>query len=95
MMQFAPRDLRGLSLALHTSIAIWPPWNGTGDFPKWLEECRRMLARQFRAVGHRAEWHRGPRDHGVGIMSIRAVRPPAQVGKIRRELERARFGEPG
>jgi hypothetical protein len=93
MLHLAPRDLRGFSLELTTSISIWPSWNGPGPLPKWLEARRALLARQFRAVGHRAEWHRGPEGRGVGIMSLLSPRPPVKVHRIRLILDSVELGD--
>lgn len=94
MVHLYPGSRRGASgSVLATSVAIWPPWNGTGDFPAWLTDRRRLLARQFRAIGHRAEWVRGPRDRGVGIMSLVDQPSSARVGKVRRLLDQAVLGD--
>jgi len=93
MVHLAPRDLRGLSLGLSTSVAIWPPWQGRGTFPEWLASRRRLLAGQFRAVGHKAEWYRGPGGRGVGIMSLVFHRPPHRIAERLRALELAEFGD--
>lgn len=95
MFHLAPRDLRGLSLGVATSIAIWPPWNGRGQFPKWLEARRTLLAKQFRAAGHRAEWYRGPQGRGLGIMSLVWPRPPVALHRIRLMLDAAELGDLG
>lgn len=96
MIHLAPRDQRGLRLGIQTSIKIWPiwpTWNGTGQLPKWLEGCRTMLSRQFRAVGHKATWHLNGRGRVI-IASVVALRPQVRIGSIRRKLERAHLGEP-
>lgn len=93
MVHLAPRDLRGFSLEISTSIAIWPPWNRRGPLPKWLEAQRATLARQFRAAGQRAQWHRGPGGRGVGIMSIVSPRPPVALHRIRLALDSVHLGD--
>lgn len=93
MFHLAPRDLRGFSIGLATSIAIWPSWNGQGPFPRWLEDRRSLLARQFRAAGHRAEWHRGPKGRGVGIMSLVWPKPPVALHRVRLMLDAVELGD--
>lgn len=83
----------GPGMALATSVAIWPPWNGTGAYPTWLTAQRASLSRQFRAVGHKAEWVRGPKDRGVGIMSIVDHPASMRVASLRRALDRAALGD--
>lgn len=94
MVHLYPGGRRGgPGTALATSVAIWPPWNGTGAYPTWLTAQRAALARQFRAVGHKAEWVRGPKERGVGIMSIVDHPASTRVASLRRALGRAALGD--
>lgn len=94
MLHLAPADLAG-RLGAASSITIWPPWNRKGPLPSWLAKKRDALDSQYRDAGHQAEWHRGPRDRGVMITSMRED----LVGfrallRERRTLEAARLGDP-
>ncbi len=95
MFHMAPADLKG-RLGAASSITIWPPWNRKGPLPAWLASSRRALDAQYRAAGHRAEWHRGPRERGIMITSMREdLEGLTDVVRERRVLEAARFGDPG
>lgn len=94
MFHIAPADLEG-RLGVASSITIWPPWNRTWPLPAWLSECRAGLASQFRAAGHKPEWHKGPEDRGVVITSMREdLRGLTDVLRERRALEAAELGDP-
>jgi hypothetical protein len=93
MFHLSPRDLRGLRLGVACSMSIWPPWTGRGRLPRWLAESRPVLARQFKAAGHKAEWIRGPKSRGVGIMSLVWLREPIDLARARRALDTAELGD--
>ncbi len=94
MFHIAPADLEG-RLGVASSITIWPPWNRKGPLPAWLSENREMLDSQFKAAGHKPEWHRGPAGRGVMITSMREdLERLPDVRRERRALEAAHFGDP-
>jgi hypothetical protein len=94
MFHIAPADLEG-RLGVASSITIWPPWNRKWPLPAWLSEYRARLDSQFRAAGHKAEWHKGPEGRGVMVTSMREdLRGLADVVRERRALEEADLGDP-
>lgn len=95
-LHIAPADLSGLVLGAASSVTIWPPWEGKGSYPAWLRAARSTLARQFRAAGHRVDWHRGPKGEGVMIHSMRdGLGGLADVRRERRALECMKLGDLG
>jgi hypothetical protein len=94
MFHLAPADRKG-RLGAASSITIWPPWDRKGRLPVWLASNRRLLDAQYRATGHRAEWHRGPGGRGIMITSMREDLAGIEgIVRERRALEAARFGDP-
>lgn len=94
MFHIAPAGLEG-RLGVASSITIWPPWNRKWPLPAWLSEYRARLDSQFRAAGHTAEWHEGPKGRGVMVTSMREdLRGLADVARERRALEEAVLGDP-